>query len=120
MNLPRRFFSSQLPDVQAFQDELNSNTPSAQQQTLPEPPYDPDCVTVTSKSDRMNRLITDLRTAASSKIIGFDLEWKPLYQMGMGGGDKVAVMQISYLAHNGTKLCVDLPIIPPEQASRPS
>jgi len=49
----------------------------------------------------MNGRIVALQTTAGSKIIGFDLKWKPLYRGGMGGGDKVAVMQICYVAKNG-------------------
>ena len=88
-----------LPSVQAFQDELNSNSPAAQQICLPEPPYDPDSVKVESIATNINQLVVAMRTVVetSSKIVGFDLEWKPLYQKGMGGGDKVAVMQICYV-----------------------
>ena len=91
-----RFFPKEITSVKRFQDSLNSGA-LATEEALPEPPYDPASVKIESDPRQMNRLIHAVRTAAASNIIGFDLEWKPLYRKGMGGGDKVAVMQICYV-----------------------
>ena len=99
----KRFFTSHLPSLQSFQDKLNSNSAITHDPLLPEPDYDSQLVTVCRSVPEINASVSAMASHMDTdKIVGLDLEWKPSYRKGGGGGDRVAVMQLSYVDTDGS------------------
>ena len=94
----KRFFTSNIPGLQAFQDLLDSQSAPTQIPTLPEPDYDSQMVTVRKSVADINTCVAAMTSHMDvEKIVGLDLEWVPSFGRGTRRSDRIAVMQICYV-----------------------
>ncbi len=90
-----------LPTLQNQQCLLDSRASNEEGQ-LPKPTYDPCFTKIASSKTEINNLISAMQnTMGSRQVTGLDCEWKIQFnRRGLGGQDKVALLQLSYIDKN--------------------